>query len=388
MIPLKIFHTADWHIGKLLLGVHLTEDQRYILEQFITAIKQEQPEAIIIAGDLYDRPLPPIEAVNLLDEVFHQIVVDLGVPILAITGNHDSADRVAFGSRIMVSQGLHLASKLDHEIKPIILQDQHGEVHFHLIPYTDPAIIRLRLEDETIRNHDEAMAAIVSRITATMDPSARHVLVAHAFVTPYGEQAENTSDAERPLSIGGAEYVRAQHFQAFHYTALGHLHQAHYVANERIRYSGSPLKYSISEEHHNKGFTIIELDAQGSIQVKQRNLIPYREIRSIEARMEDLLRHEPSDDYIFVTLLDENPVLSPMEKVRSVYPNAMHVARRSSGGADNTFTLNKMQRQKTDDLSLFKAFYKEVKGEELTDEKEQLFIEILREIMQGEGERV
>ena len=161
-----------------------------------------------------------------------------------------------------------------------------------------------------------------------MDDKARHVFVGHAFVTPHGESEENTSDSERPIAIGGAEYVSAHLFERFHYTALGHLHQAHYVLNETIRYAGSPLKYSISEEHHNKGFFIVELDGEGNATVEKRELIPNRDMRTVEGTIEEIQQHPISEDYIFVKLLDETPVLFPMEKIRSVYPNAMHVERK------------------------------------------------------------
>src|SRR5699024_3761183 len=158
-----------------------------------------------------------------------------------------------------------------------------------------------------------------------MDPSARHVFVGHAFVTPYGEEEENTSDSERPLSIGGAEYVQARHFHPFHYTALGHLHQAHYVEQENIRYSGSLLKYSISEEHHDKGYYVVEMDGDGIVTTKKRRLQPRRDMRSIECSIDELLQQEKNEDYVFVHLTDKTPVLMPMEKVRTVFPNALHV---------------------------------------------------------------
>src|SRR5690625_1501848 len=164
-----------------------------------------------------------------------------------------------------------------------------------------------------------------------MDPNARHVYVGHAFVTPYGEEEENTSDSERPLSIGGAEHVSATHFEHFHYTALGHLHRAHYVQHEHIRYAGSPLKYSISEEHHKKGYFVVDMDEHGKTKIEKRLLAPKRDLRTVEAYIDDILKYPMSEDYVLVKLIDETPVLSPMEKVRSVFPNAMHVERKYDG---------------------------------------------------------
>jgi exonuclease SbcD len=386
---MKLFHTADWHLGKLVQGVYMTEDQRLILNQFIEAIEEEKPDAVIIAGDLYDRGVPPTEAVNLLDEVLEEIVLKLNTPVIAIAGNHDSPGRLNFGSKIMRSNGYHIIGQLSKEMEPIVLEDEHGEVHFHLIPYADPSVVRYVLEDEEIRSHNDAMKKITERIESKMDKNSRHVLVGHAFVTPQGEEKENTSDSERPLSIGGAEHVDARHFARFNYTALGHLHQAHYVGKETIRYAGSPLKYSISEEHHNKGYYIVELDGEGNTNVEKRLLQPVRDMRTVEATIDELLNHQINEDYVFVRLLDDTPVLSPMEKVRSVYPNAMHVERNVpiSTTATARDGEGKVARHKMDDLSLFKAFYQEVKGTEVSDETESIIKEVLDELLQDDRER-
>lgn len=384
---MKFIHTADWHLGKLVQGVHMTADQRHVLQQLIDTVAAERPDAVVIAGDLYDRAVPPTDAVDLLDELLSQLVVDLKTPVLAISGNHDSPDRLDFATRIMEGRGLHLAGRLNPEPKPVVLRDEHGEVHFHLVPYADPAQVRHALGDEEIRTHDDAMRALTGRIAQTMNPAARHVFVGHAFVTPAGEPQDNTSESERPLAVGGAEHVRAEYFRPFHYTALGHLHQAHYVLDERIRYAGSPLKYSISEERHDKGFYIVELDADGAATVEKRPLKPLRDMRRVEAAIDELTNHAPSDDYVFVTLLDDNPVLFPMEKVRTVYPNALHVERRitpiggalSAGGSGPS-------RQESDPVELFAAFYKEVKGTELAPDKLKLFAEVYGEVLREEGE--
>lgn len=384
---MKIFHTADWHLGKLVQGVYMTEDQRHVLEQFIRAVEEEKPDVVIIAGDLYDRAVPPIEAVHLLDNVLETIVQKLKTPVIAIAGNHDSPSRLNFGSSLMKHHGFHIVGNLSKEMKPVILEDEFGEVHFHLIPYCDPSVVRNVLEDEEIRSHDDATKKIIEQISRQLDGNARHVAVGHAFVTPHAKEEENTSDSERPLSIGGAEYVAGEHYMPFHYTALGHLHQAHYVLDEKIRYAGSILKYSLSEEHHKKGFHIVEMDALGNITVEKRLLIPRRDIRTVEAYVEDLLNHPINEDYVFVRLLDETPVLSPMEKVRSVYPNAMHVERKNHSVTPMLLTEDQaINRSKMSDLDLFKAFYNEVKGDKATEEIEAIFKETLDDLLKDENE--
>ncbi|MFC4322866.1 exonuclease SbcCD subunit D [Litchfieldia salsa] len=379
---MKFFHTADWHLGKLVQGIYMTEDQEYVLQQFINEVEKEKPDAVIIAGDLYDRAVPPTEAVHLLDKTLEKIVIDLNIPVLAVAGNHDSPGRLHFGSKIMKNNGYYVQGQVNKEVDPIILNDEHGEVHFHLIPYTDPSIIRHLFNDEEIRTHNDAMKKLTQNIVSNLNKTARHVLIGHAFVTPHGEEKENTSDSERPLAIGGAEHVNAGFFKDFHYTALGHLHQAHFVLNESIRYSGSPLKYSISEENHKKGFLIVELDSIGNVSVEKRILTPKRNLRTIEATIAELITHERNDDYVFVRLLDETPVLSPMEKIRSVYPNAMHVERKIPVVQMNqSDSAGKVERHKMDDLTLFKAFYEEVKGSEVSTETEEIFKEILQEFL-------
>lgn len=385
---MKLFHTADWHLGKLVQGVYMTEDQDYILRQFIEAIKEEQPDAVIIAGDLYDRAVPPTEAVHLLDKVLDEIVLELNIPVLAVAGNHDSPSRLDFGSKMMRANGYHIVGRLTEKMEPVVLRDSDGEVHFHLVPYADPSTVRNVFDEDSIRTHHDAMAFMTKRISEQMDPKARHVFVGHAFVTPYGEKEENTSDSERPLSIGGAEYVGAEVFAPFNYTAFGHLHQAHKVLNDTVRYSGSILKYSISEENHKKGYLIVELDADGTVTTEKRLLTPLRDMRTVEGMMEDILTHEVNNDYVFVRLLDEAPILSPMEKIRSVYPNAMHIERKIyAGGAFSTeANSDRKPRHQMSDLDLFKAFYEEVKGYSASEATEDLFKSILDEQLKIDNE--
>src|SRR5699024_7436806 len=204
----------------------------------------------------------------------------------------------------------------------------------------------------------------------------------------FGEEEENTSDSERPLSIGGAEYVDAHHFAPFDYTALGHLHQPHHVSNETVRYSGSILKYSISEEHQQKGYSVVEMDADGKVSIEKRTLKPRRDIRTVEATMDELLTHLVNDDYVFVRLLDEAPVLSPMERIRSVYPNAMHVERGNDMFSTGEQPENSQGRSRRDmsTIDLFKAFYHEVKGHEASEDTEAIFKDVLDELLIEERE--
>ena len=375
---MKIFHTADWHLGKLVQGVSMIEDQAYVLYQFLQEIDKEKPDVVVIAGDLYDRSVPPTEAVSLLDNIFSEIAIKREIPVVAIAGNHDSPGRIHFGSQFMDAKGLHIIGNLSKELKPVVLNDEFGEVHFHLLPYTDPSHVRYIYGDDTVKTQQDAMAKILEHVVESLDPSARHVLVGHAFVTKDGVKEENNTDAERPLSIGGSECIDAKLFEPFHYTALGHLHQAHFVDQEKIRYSGSPLKYSISEETHKKGYLIIDLAADGSIEVTKKQLVPRRELRTVEKSMDEILKSPKSEDYVFVKLLDDTPIISPMEKIRSVYPNAMHVERVILKDYSNV-EQEIESRQKMDDMTLFKSFYKEILGKSADEQTILLFQEILQE---------
>lgn len=383
---MKFFHTADWHLGKLVQGVHMTEGQRHVLRQFVEAVREEKPDAVVIAGDLYDRAVPPPEAVALLDDMLWEIVMELKTPVIAVAGNHDSPGRLQFGSRLMQSNGFHIVGQMSAQVDPVVLTDSFGEVHFHLVPYCDPSIVKHLYEDDDVVDHHTAMEKVVDRIGNSMNGDARHVFVGHAFVTPFGEEVENTSDSERPLAIGGAEYVAARLFTQFDYTALGHLHQAHYVQDEKIRYAGSPMKYSISEERHAKGFFIVDMDGEGNVEVEKRTLTPLHDMRTVEGTIEEILVHPPSNDYVFVKLHDETPVLFPMEKVKSVYPNAMHIERKLVRTSATIEHQSAEVKEKPDDMTLFRFFYSEMNDREPDAETEKIFAEVLQEV-KGGGEK-
>ncbi|MET3574918.1 exonuclease SbcCD subunit D [Bhargavaea ullalensis] len=382
---MKFFHTADWHLGKIVQGVHMTDDQRFVLEQFVEAARQERPDAIVIAGDLYDRAVPPTDAVRLLDDVLSEIVLGLGIPVIAVAGNHDSPNRLHFGSGFMRQKGYFITGLLERGGQPVILSDADGEVHFHCIPFADPSIARGVYEKEDVTGHDAAMGCIVEDISNSMDSRARHVFVGHAFVTPGAEPEENTSTSERPLSVGGAEYVDAGRFAPFHYTALGHLHRAHSVGSGTVRYSGSPLKYSISEESHQKGFLSVELDGDGEVKVEHRTLTPRRDMRTVEGTLAQLLEMPPSEDYVFVRLLDRAPVLYPMERIRTVFPNALHIERVMPIHRESAVR-SKGSLTEMDDLTMFRAFFEEVEGGTPDAESEELFREMLDDLLQTERE--
>lgn len=383
---MKIFHTADWHLGKIVQGVSMTKDQQFVLEQFIEEIRKEKPDVIIIAGDLYDRSVPPTDAIQLLNKTLKEILVDEKTPILAIAGNHDSATRLNFGSEFMKASGLHIVGHLEQNIDPVIMHDEYGEVLFYLVPFAEPSIVRALFDDQSITSHEAAMAKIIEQIKQTMDYTKRNIIIAHAFITKDGMPEPNTSDSERKLTIGGTECISSSLFEPFCYTALGHLHQAHFVAKDKIQYSGSPLKYSESEVTHNKGFLIVDLNEDGSVAIEKRMLTPVRDMRVVTGMLEDILQHKVNDDYVFVKLQDEHYVKGAAELVRTVYPNALHIERTVvyEQLEQHATTMNRVQM---DDSELFELFYMEMTGKPLSDEIKEIYTDVLEQLIENEREK-
>ncbi|HEY5168379.1 MAG TPA: exonuclease subunit SbcD, partial [Thermoleophilia bacterium] len=256
---MRLIHTADWHLGRLFHNQHLTADQDYVLRQLVELVAEVEPAAVIVAGDLYDRAVPPIEAVDLLDHVLTELVDRLGVPVIAIAGNHDSAVRVGFASRLLRERGLHLVGELPQAASPIILRDEHGPVRVSALPYADPAEARAVYDAADIHDQQAVTSAGVARALAAAEPHERHVLVAHAFVAGGVE-----SESERPLSVGGAQQVSAGTFAGFDYVALGHLHRPQSCGSDTVRYAGSLLKYSFAEHAHQKSVSVVDVGPRGS----------------------------------------------------------------------------------------------------------------------------
>ncbi len=363
---MRILHSADWHLGRIFHNVHLTDDQAYVLDQFVALAKEAKPDVIVIAGDVYDRAVPPPEAVRLLDEVLSRLALDCRVPVIVIAGNHDSPERLGFGERVLARQNLHVAGQVAGEPAPVVVHDGHGPVYFCPIPYAEPAVVRERLAVEAA-GHEAAMAALVARAVATVPAGARKVAVAHAFVA--GGAA---SESERPLAVGAVPTVAAAVFAPFDYVALGHLHQAQEMGGGRIRYAGSPLKYSFAEAGHRKSVTLVELDGAGKATAEKIALRPRRDVRCLEGYLADILaageRDGQADDYIAVTLRDSGAILDPMGKLRRVYPNVLH--RIFAAPAAATATGPRPDHRRQGEAELFAAFFAQATGQPLSAAEE------------------
>ncbi|WP_053219472.1 exonuclease SbcCD subunit D [Virgibacillus senegalensis] len=381
---MKILHTADWHLGKIVNGVHMTEDQGYMLDRLIGMIDTEKPDVVIIAGDLYDRSVPPKEAVELLNRVLTTIVTELNIPVLAISGNHDSPDRLDFGSSIFRSQRLFIESKLRGDLDPVTLYDEHGPIHFHLIPYIEPADARAYFQDDNIQSHQKAMEAVIHHIESSHNMEERHIFIGHAFLAG-GMESESE---ERLSMIGGSPYVDARLFKDFTYVALGHLHQPQRVISENIRYSGSLLKYSFSEANQKKSVTLLDIDGDGVVEKQFLPLIPKRDMRVVEGYFEELLegmQDFPPEDYLHIRLLDDGQLVDPMGKLRKRYPNILRLERQVLTSQKQLSDLNRIrQKQKMSHAELFEAFYKEMKGEDIPESRKQYMDKVVQLLMDQE----
>ncbi|CDI48628.1 exonuclease SbcCD subunit D [Clostridium tetani] len=386
---MKIIHTGDWHIGKIVNEFSMIEDQKIVLEQLINIIKKEKPNALIIAGDLYDRSIPPVEAVELLDRTFNKILLDLKVPILAIAGNHDSPERLAFGSRILTENGLHIAGSFDkekREIKKVILKSNNENFNFYLLPYCDPKEIKHIFQDDKISTHDDAMRVLIDIIKKDLNKNEKNVLITHAYTNFIKDnQSLEVSQSERPLSIGGTDIVNAEYFSEFTYTALGHLHKPQKVKDNKIRYSGSLLKYSFSEVNHKKGATIVNINKYGEIEIDFREFKPKRDMRIIKGPLEKLISPEiykgtNIEDYVYAFLTDEGELVDPIAKLRAVYPNIMGLSREEEIKKEDSKTSAGQGYKNKTKLQLFKEFYNSITGKDLEKESLQIITNVIEKI--------
>lgn len=387
---MKIFHMGDWHIGKLVNGFYMTEDQEFIIEKIYEAIKKEKPDVVVIAGDLYDRSVPPVHAVELLNKTMKKIVKDLNTKVIALAGNHDSNERVEFASSLLCDSGLYIVGNLKRKIDKIVLEDEYGKVNFYPIPYVDVPVVRDLFEDENIKTHDLAMQKIISEILNDFNEDERNIAVAHGYVTQMKEdnfEALEESDSEKPLSIGGTEYINSKHFEKFNYTALGHLHGPQKVGSDRIRYSGSLMKYSFSEVKQKKGITIVDIDENGDVDIEIYDLKPRRDFRIKTGTLDEIIKgfdnsSENYDDYIKVILKDKGELLDPMAKLRSIYPNVMELTReeRVSRNSSRNVATNIKEKSK---ITLFKNFYEDIMGEGCSEEEINVIEKIIEASEKG-----
>lgn len=377
---MRFLHLSDLHLGKRVNGFSMLQDQEYILQQIIDIVKTEQAEAVLIAGDIYDKAIPPAEAVCLFDSFLTELSA-LDAKVLMISGNHDSAERLSFASRLLNQQGIYLTSLLSEKNEPVILEDEYGQIAVYLLPFVKPALVRAIYPEENIDSYQEAVQVMLDKFT--IDKSKRNILLAHQFVT-----GAECCDSEE-LSLGGLDNIDVNLFTPFDYVALGHIHKPQKIGRETVRYSGTPLKYSFSEVKHHKSVTVVDVLEKGRVEYRLIDLKPQRDMREIRGKyMEltalDYYKNSNVEDYLHVTLTDEEDIPDGIGKLRAIYPNIMLLdydnmrtqAKQEIAGADSV-------EEKTP-LELFDELYFLQNNTHLSEEQRKYLSEMIEKIWEGE----
>ncbi len=382
---MKFFHLADLHIGKKVNGYSMIDDQRVLLDQIVAHLAADKPDALILAGDIYDRRNPPVEAVALFDDFVSRVVLEQQVPILAIGGNHDGGERLGFANAIQAKAGLHLVGSFTWPLPKVRLYDADGPVDVTLMAYADLAVLHALVPETAELDFPQAMDWVLRH--TDLAPAARQVLVAHGVVT--GDAPLETCDSERELSIGGTEYWQSASLAGFDYVALGHLHQAQRAGSERIRYAGSLMQYSFSEENQQKVMLSVTLDKDGALDVQPLPLVGPRRLVTVKGLLDELLSvpervRVHQNDYLRVVLEDTGSLLEPMQRLKQCYPNIMLMERQALPEVVLDQPLPQAaEGTKRSPLDMFAAFYEQVMeeapGEELCAVMKSVFDEVQKE---------
>ena len=393
VLKVKLIHTADLHIGKSVCEHSMLDEQRYILASILDVVKREKPDAFLIAGDVYDKSVPSAEAVAVLDDFLVRLS-EMGTKVFVLSGNHDSAERIAFGGRLMQSRGVYVSPVYSGEFMPVTLKDDLGEVDVWSLPFVRPATVRACLESDEQRaqvtDYTSAMRMAIAQMNFT--PGRRNVLLAHQFVTG----AERSESEE---NVGGLDNVDASVFEGFDYVALGHIHKPQNVAKDeaglaRVRYSGTPLKYSLSEASHKKSLTVIELGVKADaslseIEIREIPLTPKHDVREIRGTFAELVSPEfqrkqladslKLDDYVYVKLTDENDVPDAALKLRGIYPNLMMLDYDNERTRGQRITVGEGKVEQKTPMELFGEFFSDMTKRDLNEEES----EFVRDIIEG-----
>ena len=372
---MKLIHLSDLHIGKRVNEISMLEDQEYILTQILTIIDAEKADAILIAGDVYDKSVPSAEAVTLFDDFLVRLA-KRNLPVFIISGNHDSPERLCFGGRLMEHAGIHISPVYDGKLVPIRLRDSFGTIAFWMLPFVKPAHVRRYFPEAKIESYTDAVAAALS--ASPVDSAERNVLLTHQFVT-----GAATCESEE-ISVGGSDNVDASVFDSFDYVALGHIHGPQNIGSNRIRYCGTPLKYSFSEEHHHKSVTVVELGEKGDLKLRLCPLIPRHDLRTIRGTFAELTdkvcsQAAPREDYLHVVLTDEEDISEALGKLRILYPNILKLSYDNARTRTNHIIDGAGDVQKKSPLELFAELYEQQNNRPMTDHQ----LAITRQLMES-----
>ena len=376
---MKLIHLSDLHIGKRVNEVSMIEDQAYILLQILRIIDEEKADAVLIAGDVYDKSVPSAEAVTLFDDFLCRLA-KRNKPVLIISGNHDSPERLAFGNRLLELGGIHISPVYDGNVRTVTLADAHGEVVFWLLPFVKPAHVKRFYPDAGIESYTDACRVAVEQME--LDTEKRNVLLTHQFVT-----GASTCESEE-ISVGGSDNVDASVFADFDYVALGHIHGPQNIGSNRIRYCGTPLKYSFSEADHHKSVTLVRLGEKGELSLELRPLTPRHDLRQLRgtfAELTDKAFYEAAvtDDYLHIILTDEEDVAEAAGRLRQIYPNLMKLSYDNTrtrttqvvGGAEDV--------QRKTPLELFEELYELQNNQSMSQEQRRFSEELIEAVWEG-----
>ncbi len=378
---MKIFHLSDLHLGKRVNGYSMLEDQKYILDRILANVKEEKPEAVIIAGDVYDKAMPSEEAVALLDDFLCKLIaVERRPEVFVIYGNHDSAERLSFGNRLIEQSGVHLSPVFNGKINPVKMTDEYGPVTFYLLPFIKPSDARNAYPEARIESYTDAVRAAIAHLD--LDSTQRNVLVAHQFVT------DSVRSESEEVAVGGMDNVNADAFDGFDYVALGHLHRPQAIpGKENIRYCGTPLKYSISEKDDKKGILVVEMGAKGTMDYRTIHLSPLRDMREIKGTYNELTllkNYEGTnrEDYIHVVLTDEDDVMDAVGRLRVIYPNLMSLEYQNKRTSTETQVEKLKNIEQKTDMEVLEALYEKQNNQKLNDAQREYSEELFETIQE------
>ena len=373
---MKFLHLSDLHIGKRVNEVSMLDDQAYILDQILCIADVEWPDAVLIAGDIYDRSIPSNEAVTLFDDFLVKLA-KRHLPVLMISGNHDSPERLSFGGRLLDASGIYISPVYHGNIQPITLTDSYGPVHFWLLPFIRPAHVRRFFPDEAIESYTDACRTAISHMS--IDPTERNVLITHQFVT-----GAVTCESEE-LSVGGTDNVDASIFDVFDYVALGHIHGPQNIGSNRIRYCGTPLKYSFSESDHHKSVTVVTINEKGTLHIQLQPLLPRRDLRQIRGSFAALTNKSSYkgtalDDYLHIILTDEEDVPEAIGKLRLIYPNIMKLSYDNTRTRTDRVIDAAADVQRKAPLELFEELYEMQNNQPMSEEQRRFAQDLIESI--------
>ena len=381
---MKLLHLSDLHLGKRVNEFSMLEDQEYILRQILKTADKEQVEAVLIAGDVYDKQVPSAEAVRLFDWFLTQLN-SRKLPVFVIGGNHDSVERLSFGAQIMEESGVYLTQSYDGKVVPVRLEDEYGPVNLWMLPFLKPAMVKRFFPEQDIVTYQDALETVIGHME--LNREERNLLIAHQFVT--GAVTGGSEDSVE-VFVGGVENVDASVFADFDYVALGHIHRAQSAGGEQIRYSGTPLKYSFSEIRHEKSVTIAELKEKGSLTVHQEPLKPLHDMREIRGSYEELVLREnyqgtDLEDYLHVILTDENDIPDVIGRLRSIYPNIMKLDYDNQRTRRNQELMKEEAAVEQSPMELLGQFFLQQNNQEMSPEQTEYARTLMETIRKEEG---